>query len=206
MAFTPQDHYFHRAKKEWYLARSVYKLEEINNKFKLFDNHTRTVLDVWCAPWSWMQYTDRLLAKTQKWKHRVFGLDIQNIEYQSETCLPAMIDATDREAVRAYLSFHNVETVDCIISDMAPNTIWHKWSDAIRSIWLIEKTLRLYETILKPWWGFAIKVFMWPWFEELYHDLRTEYGWPRKVKIFKPKACRKDSKETYIVRIPDTQE
>ena len=35
MAFTVQDHYFRKAKKQHYLARAVYKLEEIQRKYKI---------------------------------------------------------------------------------------------------------------------------------------------------------------------------
>ena len=34
--FNPQDHYFKQAKKDGFVARSAYKLEEIDKKFTLF--------------------------------------------------------------------------------------------------------------------------------------------------------------------------
>lgn len=202
MTFVVQDHYFHRAKKEWYLARSAFKLKEIDTKFGLFVK-TNTVLDIWCAPGSRLQYLDRTLKQTTGWRHTIIGVDIRKSNYVSTHCHPYVCDATDRESIQNILSSHNIDHFDTIVSDMAPNTIGHKASDSIRSIWLIEKTLWIYETYLKTWGSFAIKVFMWPWFQELYNDLRDQYGWAKRIKIFKPKACRKDSKETYIVRIPD---
>jgi 23S rRNA U2552 (ribose-2'-O)-methylase RlmE/FtsJ len=43
---------------------------------------------------------------------------------------------------------------------MAPNTVGHKSVDAIRSIGLLEETLRIYKKYLKPNGRFAIKIFM----------------------------------------------
>gem|GEM_PF-1835876 len=48
--FQFQDHYFKQAKKEGYKARSAFKLEEIQNKFHLFDKKTKVVMDIGCAP------------------------------------------------------------------------------------------------------------------------------------------------------------
>lgn len=64
MKFKPQDHYFLQAKKEGYKARSIFKLEEINQKYRIFDKQVKTVLDIGCAPGSWLQYVQDLLAKT----------------------------------------------------------------------------------------------------------------------------------------------
>jgi len=202
MTFVVQDHYFHRAKKEWYLARSAFKLEEIDQKFGILTN-THTALDIGCSPGSRLQYLDRRLKTTTGGHHTIIGVDIKDSEYHSARCHPYVCDATDRDMLQTIIAGHHIEQFDTIVSDMAPNTIGHKASDGIRSIWLIEKTLWIYETYLKPWGSFAIKVFMGPWFQELYNDLRDQYGGAKRVKICKPKACRKDSKETYIVRLPD---
>ena len=53
-----QDYYFHKAKKEGYVALSVYKLQEIDLKHHLLKKRDR-VLDLGCAPGSWLQYTAR---------------------------------------------------------------------------------------------------------------------------------------------------
>lgn len=58
-----QDYYFKKAKKEGYKARSAFKLEEIQEKFHIFNKDTRTILDVGCAPGSWIQYAVAQLRK-----------------------------------------------------------------------------------------------------------------------------------------------
>jgi 23S rRNA (uridine2552-2'-O)-methyltransferase len=56
MPFNPRDHYHAKAKAHGFKARAVYKLEEIDKKFQIFSKKTQTVLDLGCAPGSWMQY------------------------------------------------------------------------------------------------------------------------------------------------------
>jgi len=69
-------------------------------------------------------------------------------------------DVTDHEAVKALLEQNGIQQVDFIQSDMAPNTIGTKDIDAMRSFALLEQTLRMYETLLKPNGKFVTKLFM----------------------------------------------
>ncbi len=108
-------------------------------------------------------------------------------------------DVTDKEAVKEIFKKHGIEKLDFIQSDMAPNTIWVQDVDAIRSIVLLEETLRIYKELLKPEWKFAIKIFMWPGFEEFLFSLKKYFG-GKNIKVYKPKACRDASKETYIIK------
>jgi len=196
MKFDAQDYYFLKAKKEWYIARSIYKLQEINDKYRIL-NWVKTVIDIWCAPWSWAQFVNRYTEGSAK----VIWFDLKEPTLDLSNVFLYKQDVTDMNTVRQILSTHDIEKVDCILSDMAPDTIGNTKADAMRSIWLLEETLWLYEELLKENWTFAIKVFMWPWYEEFYHELREKFWWAKCVKIFKPKACRKKSKETYIVWI-----
>ncbi|MEI6426607.1 MAG: RlmE family RNA methyltransferase, partial [Candidatus Absconditabacteria bacterium] len=109
-------------------------------------------------------------------------------------------DITDQDAVKAILAEHKLEQVDFIQSDMAPNTTGVKDLDAMRSIGLIEQTLWMYQTILKPNGKFVIKIFMGPGFQEFIAQLKQIFG-GANIKVFKPKSCRKESKETYIIKI-----
>jgi len=52
LAYNKKDHYHRKAKEEGFLARSAYKLQEIQAKFKLLHNGSR-VLDLGCAPGAW---------------------------------------------------------------------------------------------------------------------------------------------------------
>lgn len=209
MVYNPYDHYFNKAKAEWYKARSAFKLEEIQNKFKIITKNTKTVLDIWCAPWSWMQYTSGILTSMKIDNFKIVWFDIQESTVNLPNVYTYLQDVTEIEKVDEILASQDIKPyspeiknswVDFIQSDMAPNTVWHKSVDAIRSIGLLEETLRIYKKYLKPNWRFAIKIFMWPGFEEFVAELKVLF-WNKNIKIFKPKACRSISKETYIVKI-----
>jgi 23S rRNA (uridine2552-2'-O)-methyltransferase len=94
---------------------------------------------------------------------------------------------------------HQISTFDVILSDLAPDTIGHASTDALRSIAILEKLLPLYERWLSPDGSRVTKIFMGPGFEEYVADAKKMFG-PKTIFVFKPKACRKDSKETYVVR------
>lgn len=242
-----QDHYFHLAKKDGYVARSAYKLQEIDEKYKLFWFNSRReswpiVIDIGCAPGSWLQYTSKKIAKggrkkvakhlslwsdidsssvwddeRSQWKRPlIIGFDLKKVKLNLPHTHTFVQDITEQDKVMKIINEHlaisnewspknqelgtNNHKVDVIISDMAPDTVWDKATDALRSCSLIMETMRMYEMLLKPDGKFTIKVFMWPWFEDLVQYCRTR-RWAAHIKIFKPKACRKESKETYIVKI-----
>lgn len=200
--FNPQDFYFHQAKKDWYVARSAYKLEEIDNKFKLFDKNVKTVLDIWCAPGSWLQYTSRRMIALHQDKsdYQIIWLDLKRVNIKLPYTNTYEADLMDQPDIAKIMRIENIEWFDLIISDIAPNTIWVPNIDSMRSIWLLEKTLWLYEKYLPIDAKFAIKIFMWPGFDEFVRDLKKMY-WANKIRIFKPKSCRDISKEIYIVKI-----
>ena len=200
MTYNPYDFYFKKAKKEWYKARSAFKLEEIQNKFHLIDKDTKTVVDIGCAPWSRMQYTISLLQKMHVKDYQVFWFDLKKVEIQLPWMHTYVQDITEQDKVNAIFAENWIEQVDFIQSDMAPNTIWDKETDAIRSIWLLEQTLRVYDKYLKPNGKFCTKIFMGPWFDEYVANLKKKYWW-KSIKVFKPESCRRESKETYVIKI-----
>lgn len=191
------DPYTNKARSEGYVARSVYKLEELDKKYALITPQTKTVLDIGCAPGSRLQYISRKVAG--KGKAQVIGFDIKPVEVNLPHVETFVQDVTGREAVKKILDEAWIEKFDLIVSDMAPDTGSQADVDAMRSIALIRKTRWLYETYLAPEGKFAIKIFMWPWFDEFVREMKSLYGWSNIV-VFKPKACRKESKETYVVK------
>ncbi len=200
------DFYTLKAQKEWYVARSIYKLEEIDQRFKLFTPSTRFVLDIWCAPWSWLQYVSKQLPPRQPptsegmYQEHIIWLDLK----QAKIALPGVAtyvqDATNAKEVQQILTNHAIKKFDVILSDMAPDTTSNTDMDAFKSIAAIEQILRIVEKYLAPEWKCVFKIFMWPWFDQLVKDLK-EQRWAAHVRTFKPKSCRKASKETFIIKI-----
>jgi len=122
-----------------------------------------------------MQYTANLLTKLGKKNFKIVGFDIKQVEISIPNTTTYKQDVTDHDAVKAILDEHGIQQVDFIQSDMAPNTIGTKDVDAMRSFALLEQTLRIYETLLKPNGKFVTKLFMGPGFDEYLMHLKKVF-------------------------------
>ena len=186
-----KDHYSERARQEHYPARSVYKLKEVQKKFRFIKKGDR-ILDLGCSPGSWMLYAAELTGK----QGRVLGIDRKAVTHhmpsQAET-LTADVLALDR----AWFEKQDLlNHFDVVLSDMAPSTTGNKMLDATRSFQLCQAALRVAEIALKPGGSFICKIFQGEEFKEFSDSIRIRF---RNHRIFKPQSSRKESKEIFIV-------
>ena len=185
------DSYTLRARREGYPARSVYKLEEINASHHLIKPGD-SVLDVGAAPGSWTLFTHRELLKGNG---RIVSVDLNplNLNPVPPTVTAIVGDAFSREN-RARLI--ELGPYDAIISDAAPMTTGNRTVDTTRSEWLAEQVVLLAGEQLKEHGNLVIKIFQGGGQVEILKMMREMF---QKVKPFKPKACRDDSFEIYLV-------
>lgn len=183
------DRFFKQAKREGHLARSYYKLEEIDRKVRLFRPGMR-VLDLGSCPGSWLEYIlERIgergiacavdlnvIAPRFKGKVEFRKMDIADVTPET------FADVTP--------------TFDVIVSDMAPKTSGIKSTDQLRSLDLCERAAALARALLKPAGSFVCKVFESEEFQAFREERRREYAILRTVK---PRACRDESMEVYLV-------
>ena len=183
------DHLTQRARAENYPARSIYKLEEIQKKFKIMKPGDQ-VLDLGCAPGSWLLYA----AKQVGSQGRVFGIDLQEIEIQLPDNVFAIKDnilALDDE------KFLNQDKgLDIILSDMAPATTGRKDVDAFKSFELCSMALDVARKSLLAKGNFVCKIFQGNDFKKFEKEVRSAF---KECRVFKPESCRKQSKEIYII-------
>ncbi len=183
------DHLTQRAKAENYPARSIYKLEEIQNKFKIMKKNDQ-VLDLGCAPGSWLLYAARQVGG----RGRVFGIDLKAIEIKLPDNVMAVKDNIlnlDND------SFLNKNTgFNVILSDMAPATTGRKDVDALRSFELCNMALMVADAFLAQNGHFVCKIFQGNDFNVFQKNVKSKF---KECKIFKPDSCRKQSKEIYII-------
>ncbi len=185
------DHYARRARKEQWLARSVYKLEEIDRKHRLISSGAR-LLDLGCSPGSWTQYA---LKKAGPRGHVVGvdltvpgGLSAPNFRFVQE-------DVQELDPARLQ---EEIGARDLVISDLAPKTTGVKTADADRSAELVRAALGLARGVLRPGGHFLCKVFE----GEEVQDLRREIAQAfRKVRALRPQAVRKGSREIYLLAL-----
>ncbi len=185
------DSYTKRAHKEGYPARSVYKLEEIQKATKLIKSGDN-VLDVGAAPGSWTLYTHRELLKG---KGRIIAVDLNplNLNPIPPTVTAFVGDAFSKE-IRPLLVENG--PYDVIISDVAPMTMGNRAVDTTRSEYLAEQVVHLAKEHLKEHGNLVVKIFQGGGQVDIIKDMRTFFT---KVKPFKPKACRDDSFEIYLI-------
>ena len=192
MAFTVQDHYFRKAKKENYLARAIYKLEEIQNRHKILRPGHR-VLDLGAAPGSWIQLVSRVVGPSG----RVVGIDLKRIEHVfPRHVITLQGDIFEREFMEESLRDHL--PFDVVLSDMAPSTSGIKVADSARSALLFERAFEIACSVLKPGGTFLAKIFHGPDFHRLLAEAKKQFG---QTKAIRPEATRKQSKEIYILAL-----
>jgi 23S rRNA (uridine2552-2'-O)-methyltransferase len=185
-----QDWYFKKAKEENYLARSVYKLEEIDKRHSLLKKGI-AVLDVGCAPGSWSQYILKRIGGGS-----VTGVDLREGVGVSDArfrFLRGDIFALEpRQLLRAGPSAR----FDLVTSDAAPDTSGNRFVDAERSLSIARRVFELARDLLKPGGAVVAKVFQGEDLKGFVEGLRREYG---KVSLCKPRSSRKESRELFIV-------
>ncbi len=190
MAFRPRDHYFKKAKAEKYPARSVYKLQEADRKYRLL-KAGQAVLDLGAAPGSWSKYVLKKIGP----KGIVVGVDLSpvKISHPRFRFLQADIfSVSDAELLR----LAERPRFDVVLSDMAPKTTGDRSGDHFRSITLAERALELAEALLAPGGAFMVKVFEGEAFPRFVESVKTRLG---PVKRFRPKSTRSSSREIFVL-------
>jgi len=190
-----QDHYARKAKKDNYPARSVYKLEEMQSKYRLIKPGD-SVVDLGCAPGSWLLYAANIVGP----KGKVYGIDLKPVTIP----LPSHVtvhtgDIADfiagyDEDGSAALSFGT--DFEILLSDMAPSTTGNKHVDSTRSEQLCQTALSIAAGSLAPGGSFVCKIFQGADFRAFVDQVRNHFA---AHKILKPQSSRKGSKEIFII-------
>lgn len=183
------DHYTRRARKENWLARSVYKLEEIDKSFKIIRSGHR-LLDLGCYPGSWSQYGLKGVGP----RGEVTGLDVKEPTHFSATNF-RFVEA-DVLTIDPHWLLEQIGLQDAVISDLAPQTTGIRIADTTRSLELAEKALEITLLVLKKKGHFLCKIFEG---EEL-KAFRDQIGvYFDRTRLIRPSAVRRGSREVYAL-------
>lgn len=170
-----------------YRSRAAFKLEEIDDRFRLLKPGAR-IVDLGLAPGGWTQ-----LAILRGVTH-IAGVDllpvdplppahILQMDFTDPACGPKLIELLGGPP-------------DVVLSDMAPNTVGHRQTDHLRIVGLIEAAAEFAIEVLKPGGAFVAKAFQGGETAQLIGELKRHFTDVRNVK---PKASRADSSEVYLV-------
>lgn len=191
MAYNPKDYYFKKAKKENFAARSVFKLDEIDQKFKII-KPGQTVFDLGCSPGSWSQYASQKVGA----KGRVLGVDLSPVTVKLPNATFLQADLRDLNLEQVFAEHGFVPPFDVVISDMAPKTTGIRITDQARSMELCELALDVARQFLKPGGHFVCKFFHSDDFTKLRDEIKKTFA---DVQAIRPHSTRSISKEIFLI-------
>ena len=183
-----RDTYVRQSKIDGYRARSVYKLIEINEKFKILKGGM-CVLDIGASPGSWSQYVSKVVKNG-----KIISIDLKEMQKIQNT-IQIKGDFTSLEIqkkIKSYISNRS----DVVMSDMAVNTTGIKDLDSIQTGELCKEAMIFSKEVISTNGFFISKIFMGSTFNEIVAQGKKIF---KEVKVFKPKSSRKDSKESFII-------
>ncbi len=188
-----RDYYFKKAKKDKYPARSVFKLEEVQKKYRLF-RRGDGVLDLGCHPGSWSLYASTVVGP----KGLVVGVDLQETNQEPRDGGSPIHwicgDISDPQLVNEVKKIR--PAFKAIISDIAPKTTGNRWADHQNSMRLVQQTLELAELFLHEKGHYLCKVFQGEEMPRFVAELKQHFKF---VKVIKPQSSRKESREVFVL-------
>ncbi len=183
-----KDIYVRQSKIDGYRARSVYKLSEIHEKFRIFKGGM-SVLDIGAAPGSWSQYISKVVKNV-----KLISVDLKKME-NIDNSIQIIGDFTNTD-IQKEIKKNITKKFDVVVSDMAVNTTGIKDIDAIQTGELCKEAMIFSNEILSKEGIFISKIFMGRSFNEIIELGKKIF---KEVKVFKPKSSRIESKESFVI-------
>ena len=186
------EHYYNKAKEEGYRSRASFKLKQINNKYKIFEN-AKNVLDLGAAPGGWLQVASEEILDDAG---LVLGVDLKEIKpLYADNVATIIGDVRDLVVQEEIIdAFHG--KADVIMSDMAPDVMGQWDVDQYRQIHLARIALKLCDKLLKTDGWFIVKIFQGGEHIKFIREVKDMF---EVVKNFKPQASRNKSSERYVI-------
>jgi 23S rRNA (uridine2552-2'-O)-methyltransferase len=185
-----QDAYVLKAREQGYRSRAVFKLDEIQQKDRIF-KPGQFVLDLGAAPGGWSEYAVQAVGD----RGRVIALDLLAMEPVAGVEF-LQGDFTEQKTLDELLGLIGTHRFDLVLSDMAPNLSGMHSVDQPKSIYLAELAFEMARDFLVPNGVFVVKLFQGEGFEALVSSFRLTF---QSVKFRKPDASRSRSSEIYAV-------
>ncbi|MFO0858477.1 MAG: RlmE family RNA methyltransferase [Phycisphaerales bacterium] len=185
---TLHDEFFLKAKAEGYAARSAYKLLEIQERKRLL-RRGNAVLDLGCAPGSWLQVAAELVGDDGV----VVGIDLTPVTIDLPENVTTLVGDAFKSDASVLLLGDESRRFDVVMSDMAPNTSGH--GDDFLSARLCERVLDLCPSVLRPGGKLVMKILEGEPTPDVIKRTKTMF---KEAGTTKPKASRDVSREIFI--------
>ncbi|MCP4682128.1 MAG: RlmE family RNA methyltransferase [Desulfobacterales bacterium] len=183
------DHFTRQARREKWLARSVYKIREIDEKYHIIGKGHR-LLDLGCYPGSWSQFGIKKVGPEGK----VTGVDLTRANHLAAPnfrFIKADVLSLDTEWLA-----RETGHVDMVMSDLAPRTSGIRLRDEALSMSLARKASEIALALLKKKGHFVCKIFEGDELGPFRSEVSASF---RELRLFRPKATRKRSREVYLI-------
>ncbi|MEL6498566.1 MAG: RlmE family RNA methyltransferase [Planctomycetota bacterium] len=182
------DEYFKKAKADGYAARSAYKLLEIQKRHRLLRAGDR-VLDLGCAPGSWMQVTAEIIGDNG----RLVGIDLKPVRLSLPGNVTTIVGDIEQTPADDLFDIAG-GAFDVVLSDMAPNTSGH--GDDLVSARLCREVLSVAMRTLREGGKLAMKILEGSEYPGVLRETKDVF---RAAKGLKPRATRDASREMFII-------
>jgi 23S rRNA (uridine2552-2'-O)-methyltransferase len=184
------DYYWRKSKEEGYPARSVYKLQELQEKHTLVKPGNR-VLDLGCSPGSWSLMILDILGGNGT----LTGVDLNEPDKKllSRKGFRFILGDFFKEETLAAIAAHG--PYDAVLSDAAPSTSGNRTTDTARSLEIGLRVLEIADRVLAPGGSMAVKIFQGGEERQVLERMKARFA---EARAFKPKASRSDSMEIYF--------
>ncbi|HEY6461345.1 MAG TPA: RlmE family RNA methyltransferase [Polyangiaceae bacterium] len=207
--YARPDRFTRAAKDAGFPARSVYKLEEIDRRTRLFRQGMH-VLDLGATPGSWSLYAAQKIGRGGK----LLAVDLEPLGtvlpphavfVQGDALLLAGADADAGAGVSPGTSVSGGELeeqlarfapYDVVLSDMAPRTTGNRVTDQTRSFELFMRALAVGARLGKAGGAFVGKIFMSDDLPAARAELRKHYA---SERLIRPEGTRAVSTELFVV-------
>lgn len=198
------DHYVKLAEKENVRSRAAYKLQELQDKYKIIKSND-FVIDLGAAPGGWSVVVSKILDFSRDGK--LVSIDLLAME-------PVGTDLESNRGVFFLKGDFNSPTVrselkslsgvkhdeprlaNVILSDMLQNTTGHGSTDHLKSMNICYSVLEFTKEYLQPGGHLLCKYFQGSDDKELLAEAKEQF---LTVKSVKPKSSRPESREMYLL-------
>ena len=184
-----EDFFIRDSKRKGYRSRSVYKLQEIDRKYRIFKN-VESVIDIGSCPGGWSEFSSKKIKSGI-----ILAIDITEMDpIDGVTFIHGSIE--EKGIQENALKKNNNKKFELIVSDMSPNKTGNKVSDQYAFYNIADSILEFSKNGLITKGTLVMKVFIGLGFEEFKSDLNKVF---ESVNYFKPKSSRQESRETYVI-------
>ena len=184
-----EDFFIRDSKRKGYRSRSVYKLQEIDRKYRIFNN-IESVIDIGSCPGGWSEFSRKKIKSGI-----ILAIDITEMDpIDGVTFIHGSIE--EKGIQENALKKNNNKKFELIVSDMSPNKTGNKVSDQYAFYNIADSILEFSKNGLITKGTLVMKVFAGLGFEEFKSDLNKVF---ESVNYFKPKSSRQESRETYVI-------